>query len=218
MKALKIFFVTLLAAVVISGPVVARELTPEKREHMTRITPNNGFKYFSGYYSKYHNHPAMYAHGYKQNAMLTVVGRNYHKEFPMSQSGKAYSAYLGLLRQRGYEPAGTSASSGSASSGKTYSGITGVWKEYWGTPGKTDVTYNDRYRITKTGSGAYEVSIMNRTQRIYGESYNNGVLNFSQQTSFTVKYALVLDSTGQWLVGTATTPKKSYNIRWQRVQ
>lgn len=213
MKLTRFVIVALLGCIVFSAPVFSRELTEDKIQILRTIIPSSGFKYFSGYFKNYHNHPAIYAHGYKENATLTVVGKDYLQEFPMSESSKAFQAYRALLFKRGYQP------SGSASNTLEFTAITGDWKEYWGTPGKTDVTYHDRYRISRTSSSAYEVKILNRKQRIYGEHYDGRTLRFSQRTNaFVVKYSLSLRKDGRWLIGTATTPKKTVDIKWQRIK
>jgi len=96
--------------------------------------------------------------------------------------------------------------------------VFGEWKEHWGTPGQTDVTYNDLYRVTQTSGGNVKVQILNRNQKIYGEHLNGTVLTFSQRTdTLVVEYSLTLRQDGRWMVGTATTPKKAVDIKWEKM-
>ena len=97
--------------------------------------------------------------------------------------------------------------------------VAGVWSENWGTPGKTDVTYHDRYQVTQTMDGAVKVQILNRNQRIFDERFDGTVLTFKQRTdAFIVHYSLTLQQDGMSMVGTAVTPKKGYKIVWERMQ
>lgn len=97
--------------------------------------------------------------------------------------------------------------------------IVGEWKEYWGIPGETDVTYNDQYGIVRTPDGKLKVSILNRNQSIWDERMDGGILTFKQRTdAFIVAYELKLQSDGKWLIGTATTPYKTVPIRWERLK
>jgi len=96
--------------------------------------------------------------------------------------------------------------------------IIGDWSEQWGTPGETDVTYHDQYRITQTADGGVNVQILHKNQSIFNVRFENNLLTFSQKTdAFVVKYALTLHQSYNLLSGTATTPKKAYDIKWTRV-
>jgi len=93
------------------------------------------------------------------------------------------------------------------------------WKEYWGTPGETNVTYHDQYRITQTSGGNVKVEILNRNQKTSNERLEGNVLTFTQHTdTFVVQYSLTLQPDGKWMVGTATTPKKVVNVKWEKTK
>ena len=97
--------------------------------------------------------------------------------------------------------------------------VLGEWKEHWGTPGQTDVTYHDRYRVTQTRDGNVKVQILSRNQRIYDEKLDGTLLTFTQRTdAFVVKYSLTLQQDGSWMVGTATTPQKVVKVKWERTK
>ena len=82
----------------------AEELAAEDKSILGKIRPRTAYQYFSGYYKNNHNHPAIYAFGYKQHAKLVVTGRGFYKEFPISQWSKAMAAYKSVLRNTGYMP------------------------------------------------------------------------------------------------------------------
>ena len=84
MKSTRAIIVILTGCIIFATPAFARELTADKKQVLRTITPSNGFRYFSGYFKNYHNHPVIYSHGYKENARLTVVGKGYLEEFPMN--------------------------------------------------------------------------------------------------------------------------------------
>lgn len=95
----------------------------------------------------------------------------------------------------------------------------GDWREHWGTPGKTDVTYHDQYRISRVDSGTVKVTILNRDQVIRDERIENNTLKFTQRTDvYTIRYSLKRQPDGKWLVGTVTTPKKVVKVKWKRVR
>ncbi len=95
--------------------------------------------------------------------------------------------------------------------------LLGEWKEHWGIPGDTDVTYNDRYRISRGENNRIVVAITTREQRIFDVSVRHGVLHFTQRTdAFEVRYRLILPGKERWMIGSATTPKGSYPIIWSR--
>jgi hypothetical protein len=71
------------------------------------ISPDDGFRYFSGNREPMHNHPAMYASGSGEDARLTVVGSNADRAFPVAEPDAAFAAYRALLVERGYLPAGS---------------------------------------------------------------------------------------------------------------
>jgi hypothetical protein len=103
-----------------------------------------------------------------------------------------------------------------AESGPT---IEGDWKEYWGVAGQTDVTYHDEYRVDVDPDGAVSVSLVgaHEEQEIVDEAYVDGALTFTLTTSFQVRYRLELEPGGGWLAGSATTPKETVPIRWERL-
>jgi len=70
---------------------------------LNEIRPTDGYKYFSGYDSKYNNLPTMYTYGYK-NSKIVVVGKGFIKEFSINEFSKAVQAYKALLILNGYEP------------------------------------------------------------------------------------------------------------------
>jgi hypothetical protein len=84
--------------------VNAEELAEDMKAVLWKIAPSTAYKYFSGYYENNHNHPAMYAYGYKENAKLVVTGRGFYKEFSINEWSKAIEAYKSILVDRGYEP------------------------------------------------------------------------------------------------------------------
>ncbi len=97
--------------------------------------------------------------------------------------------------------------------------VAGEWKEHWGSPGQTDVTYHDLYRVAGANDGSIKVQILGRDQTIYDEHLEGMVLTFTQHTdTYVVHYALTLQQDGQWMAGTATTPKSVVNIRWERTK
>lgn len=102
MKKFKLFSIVIFW--VFCSQVIAAELTPDEESALGRITPNTGYKYFSGNYENSHNHPAIYAHGHKENAKLVVTGRGFYKEFSINEWSKAVEAYKSILIVRGYDP------------------------------------------------------------------------------------------------------------------
>ena len=97
--------------------------------------------------------------------------------------------------------------------------LLGEWREHWGGPGDSDVTYNDRYRISRADGGHVVVATINRNQRIFDVSVQNGVLHFTQRTdTFEVRYRLILPGRERWMIGSATPPQGSYPIIWARVR
>ena len=96
--------------------------------------------------------------------------------------------------------------------------VAGEWKEYWGTTGQTDVTYNDHYRVSIDTDGGGVVERVGKETTIDAVELKTNGITFTQHTAFPVKYALSLQSDNKWLVGTATTPKKVVNIRWERIR
>ncbi len=97
--------------------------------------------------------------------------------------------------------------------------VLGEWREHWGTPGQTTVTYHDLYRVYQASDGSIKVQIINRNQKISSENLNGSLLAFTQQTdAYTVRYLLNLQQDGKWLAGTATTPNGTYNVKWERTR
>jgi hypothetical protein len=97
--------------------------------------------------------------------------------------------------------------------------IAGEWKEYWGIEGQTDVDYHDVYRVELADDGSVRVWLVgaHKEQEIVDEAYVDGTLTFMLTTSFQVHYALRLEPDGDWLTGSATTPKQTVPIRWERL-
>lgn len=97
--------------------------------------------------------------------------------------------------------------------------VVGEWKEHWGTPGQTDVTYHDQYRVTRASDDKVTVEILNRKQTIEDEQLKQRTLTFTQHTdTYVVKYSLTLQQDGKWMNGTATTPEKVVNVKWERTE
>jgi len=93
----------------------------------------------------------------------------------------------------------------------------GNWREHWGIPGHTDVTYNDRYRVSRGSGGQVQVEITSRDQRIWDIEVRDGILSFKQRTdTLTVQYRLHLPGKERWMIGSATTPRGSYPIIWAK--
>jgi hypothetical protein len=95
----------------------------------------------------------------------------------------------------------------------------GKWKEYWGTPGQTDVTYHDLYRVDQSDDMKIKVTVLSRKQWIHDESIDQSTLTFTQHTDYyMVKYSLTMQPGNQWMIGTATTPKKIFPVKWERIE
>ncbi len=94
--------------------------------------------------------------------------------------------------------------------------IAGDWREFWGDPG--DLGYNDEYRVDVDERGAVTVAPVGRDHPISEVAYRGGVLTFTQQTSFPVRYRLTLSRDRARLEGTATTPSLEAPIRWERIE
>jgi hypothetical protein len=96
--------------------------------------------------------------------------------------------------------------------------IAGEWKEHWGTPGQTDVTYHDEFRVELRKDGQVSVKILNREQAIDQVTYKGGRLKFVLHTTFAIEYDLALDAEDGWIKGSATTPEDAYPIKWERME
>lgn len=70
----------------------------EQLPALDEVTPDIGFKYFSGYLTPYNNHPTIYAHSSNQQQKLVVVGNGFYREYPLSEINKAVEAYKSLLQ------------------------------------------------------------------------------------------------------------------------
>lgn len=124
------------------------------------------------------------------------------------------AASLALAAFTTAQPAATEPAKGQSEVSKP---VITEWKEYWGTPGETNVTYHDQYRITQTSGGTVKVEILNRNQKTSNERLEGNVFTFTQHTdAYVVQYSLTLQQDGKWMVGTATTPKKVVNVKWER--
>jgi len=101
---------------------------------------------------------------------------------------------------------------------RTNASVLGEWKEHWGTPGETDVTYNDQYRVSRADDSKIKVTILDRTQVIEDAHLEGNTLTFTQHTTFAVKYSLTLQPDNKWMIGTATTPEKVVKVKWERTK
>lgn len=96
--------------------------------------------------------------------------------------------------------------------------LKGRWKEYWGKAGETNVTYNDEYRIAVDSYGTVLMTdTSSKEQKIDQIAFSGSRLSFSVHTSFEVKYTLDLQPDGKVLTGTAQTPNKVVEIRWEKI-
>ena len=96
--------------------------------------------------------------------------------------------------------------------------MAGLWREFWGIPGETDVTYNDEYLIQVDGRRVLVVPQSSDHQdTIVSVSIDGDDLDLVLRTSFEVHYRLRLDPDGNTLRGNAETPSKSFPIRWERI-
>lgn len=97
--------------------------------------------------------------------------------------------------------------------------LLGEWREHWGTPGPTDVTYYDQYTVSRADDKTIKVTILNRKQLITNERFEKNILTFTQYTdAYVVKYSLTLQPDNKWMIGTATTPKKVVDVKWERTK
>ena len=84
------------------------------------------------------------------------------------------------------------------------------WKEHWGTPGQTNVTYHDQYRVTRTSDNRVKVEILNRRQKTENEQLKQNLLIFTQHTdTYVVKYSLTLQQDGKWMSEPLQLPRRS---------
>jgi hypothetical protein len=94
----------------------------------------------------------------------------------------------------------------------------GLWREQWGIPGETDVTYHDEYEV---GSRDGQLYVLPRNQEepdeIQSVRIEGDVLDMVIHTSFDIHYVLRMDPGGASMSGTATTPDKVVPIRWDRI-
>jgi hypothetical protein len=100
----------------------------------------------------------------------------------------------------------------------TAADVVGNWREHWGIPGQTDVTYHDKYRVSLDG-GALSVRPSGEGQQesIEAARLDGDTLHVVIRTAFEVRYELRLEPDGNTLLGTATTPDKVVPIRWERI-
>jgi len=99
------------------------------------------------------------------------------------------------------------------------SGLAGIWREYWGIEGQTDVTYHDEYRIWfEDGRPHLEPLSQAHPDDILSVDLDGEWLDFRLRTSFEIHYRLQLSSDGQTLTGTAQTPSLRETVRWERVE
>jgi hypothetical protein len=75
---------------------------PDKIKILEQVSPREGFRYFSGYYTALNNHPSIYAHGSGEGQMVTVIGNGTEMKFRIKQLGNALSEYKKLLKEKGY--------------------------------------------------------------------------------------------------------------------
>jgi hypothetical protein len=96
--------------------------------------------------------------------------------------------------------------------------VLGKWREYWGTPGETDVTYHDEYEVGDKDGQPYVVPLaQDHPDVINTVTIKGDDLDLVIQTAFEVHYQLHLDAGGATMSGTATTPDKTVPIRWERI-
>jgi hypothetical protein len=95
--------------------------------------------------------------------------------------------------------------------------LRGVWREFWGDPATTDVMYHDLYRIDPDPAGALRLSVDGADDPIKGPTFAGDELTFTQVTTFDVRYRMRLKPDGRNLVGTATSPKGVFPVRWEKV-
>jgi hypothetical protein len=94
----------------------------------------------------------------------------------------------------------------------------GSWREFWGVPGETDVTYHDEYRVWMEGGEAHAAPMnQEHPDEIQSVRIDGDNLDIVIHTSFDVHYQLRLEPGGAALTGTATTPDKTVPIRWERI-
>ncbi len=97
--------------------------------------------------------------------------------------------------------------------------MAGLWREFWGIPGETDVTYNDEYLIKLEDRRILVIPQSSDHQdTIVSVSIDGDDLDLVLHTTFHVHYRLRLDPDGRTLRGTAETPSKTFPIRWERIQ
>ena len=97
--------------------------------------------------------------------------------------------------------------------------MAGLWREFWGIPGETDVTYNDEYLIKLEDRRILVIPQSSDHQdTIVSVSIDGDDLDLVLHTTFHVHYRLCLDPDGRTLRGTAETPSKTFPIRWERIQ
>jgi hypothetical protein len=96
--------------------------------------------------------------------------------------------------------------------------MAGLWREFWGIPGETDVTYNDEYLIKLDDQRILVIPQSSDHQdTIISVAIDGDDLDLVLHTTFHVHYRLHLDPDGRTLRGTAETPSKTFPIRWERI-
>jgi hypothetical protein len=96
--------------------------------------------------------------------------------------------------------------------------VVGSWREFWGTPGETDVTYHDEYKVEYQNGQPVVVPLKeDHPDVINAVTIDGDNLDLRIQTAFEVHYQLHLDPGGATMSGTATTPDKVVPIRWERI-
>lgn len=125
---------------------------------------------------------------------------------------------LGLLTGAGASAAGCSHPTPAAPQvAEDGAHLVGTWREFWGAPGETDVTYHDEYQVTFADGVAGVVSMSDHPDEIKSVTIDGHSLDLVIHTAFDVHYQLHLEADGNNLTGTATTPDKVVPIRWERV-
>lgn len=125
-----------------------------------------------------------------------------------------------LIRSAIYASAAVSLVSGSshAQTANESAAVAGQWKEYWGTPGQTDVDYNDLYRVSIAADGQAKVELVEKDWKITDVELKENGIAFTQHTNFAVRYTLQLQPDHNGMIGTALTPTRIVNIRWERAR
>jgi hypothetical protein len=96
--------------------------------------------------------------------------------------------------------------------------VVGHWREFWGTPGETDVDYHDEYQVGYDGGRPFVLPVnQEHADDIQSVTIDGDTLDLVIRTAFEVHYQLRLDPGGATMSGHAITPDKTVPIRWERI-